>query len=321
MTDLEPNDQTRESLPYLDQKIPVSNGLNEFQAFIEQYPGFTLCPYIADKTEEGWDNSTSRVYMNQVLPGFLYVPVNIPRDDQEGLRDFLTAVKDANHVAAVNITQPHKSSPVIRKMFLGDEHSTDNVDTLIKDAGGELRPYDLNAPAFVEWYTDEVGSFGNKTVILVGVGGVGEPMAKAIAKQAPAELILVDPNDKNYLVAQLRENVASTSYYSAVNEIPEIDVSGNTILINAAGKEGATDNSGVIEVLSRLATSDNVFVDIRPQLEIEIVEAAKRLGWKSYTGYGMNARNDYVLLDGIGKYANLTPPSFEEFQKLVAAAS
>ena len=257
--------------------------------------------------------------MNQVIPGFMYVPVNIPKDNQEGLGDFLAALKGVSYVAAVNITQPHKSSPVIRKMFLGDEHSTDNVDTLIKDADGELKPYDLNAPAFVEWYTNEVGSFADKTVILVGVGGVGEPMAKAIAKQAPAELILVDPNDKNYLVEQLREKVSGVRYYPSVSELPVRSASDNMILINAAGKEGAMDNSGVAELLSKYASANNVFVDIRPQLEIEAVEAAKELGWQAC--YGMNARNDYVLLSGIAKYAALTPPPFEEFQKLVASAS
>jgi shikimate 5-dehydrogenase len=173
----------------------------------------------------------------------------------------------------------------------------------------------------VEWYLDEAGSFADKTVVLVGVGGVGEPMAKAIAKQTPAELILVDPNDKNYLVDQSREKVINSSYYSSVSELPEINASGNVVLINAAGKEGATDNSGIAALLSKLASSDNVFVDIRPLLEIEVVETAKELGWQAYTGYGMNARNDYVLLNGIGRYAGLTPPSFEAFQKLVAAAS
>jgi shikimate dehydrogenase len=317
MTDREPTD---EMLPYAEQKIPVSNGLDEFQSFVEQYPGFTICPYIADKNQESWDSSTSRVYMNQVLPGFMYIPVNIPKDDQEGLHEFLEAVRDAEHIAAVNITQPHKSSPVLRKMFLGDENSNGNVDTLIRNPEGTLEPYDLNAPAFVEWYTNEVGSFAGKTIVLVGVGGVGEPMAKAMAKQAPAQLILVDPNDKEYLVDQLRDTVP-VSYHASISALPEVDQSGNMILINAAGKEGATDNSAVAELLGRYAHSSNVFVDIRPQLEIEIVEAAKDLGWQAHTGYGMNARNDYVLLSGIAKYAGTTPPSFEEFQKFVAAAS
>jgi hypothetical protein len=36
----------------------------------------------------------------------------------------------------------------------------------------------------------------------------------------------------------------------------------------------------------------------------------------------MNARNDYVLLQGIAwQITGITPPSFEEFQRLVAQAS
>jgi shikimate 5-dehydrogenase len=307
-------------LPYQRDKIPVSSGLDEFRAFVEQYPDFSVCPYVADKTDEGWNSSTSRAYMNQVLPKFLYVPVNVPKDDTQGLSDFFEAIRDDRRVPAVNITQPHKSSPVLRRIFLGDEASQDNVDTLIRTTDGELKPYDLNAPAFVGWYTDEVGSFTGKTVVLVGVGGVGEPMAKAIAKQSPSRLVLVDPNSKAELAGQLGQELP-VSYSPTIGDVAEDELSGELVLINAAGKEGATDSSGVLELLTRFNNRQNVFVDIRPQLDIEVVESAKQLGWQSFTGYGMNARNDYTLLSGIAEYLGVEPLSFAEFQSLVAKAS
>lgn len=63
-------------------------------------------------------------------------------------------------------------------------------------------------------------------------------------------------------------------------------------------------------------------MDIRPHLDIEIVEEASQRGWDAHTGHGMNARNDYVLLQGIARQIpGATPPSFEEFQRLVARAS
>lgn len=314
-------DSIESRMPFRERKIPVSKGLAEFNNFVEQYPDFYICPYIADKTDEGWDSSTSRSYMNQVLPGFLYVPVNVPKDDTQGLDELLMAIKDNKRVAAVNITQPHKSSPTIRRIFIGDEISQQNVDTLIRNVEGELEPYDLNAPAFVGWYKDEVGEFADSTVVLVGVGGVGEPMAKAIAKEAPAHLILIDPNNKQHLVTQLQAQVTDTRYYGSVAEVPNDGLGDSLVLINAAGKEGANDNSGVSEIINRMAHHSGVFVDIRPQLDIDIVETARSLGWRAYTGNGMNARNDYTLLSGIASYSGLTPPSFDEFDKLVAAAS
>jgi hypothetical protein len=67
---------------------------------------------------------------------------------------------------------------------------------------------------------------------------------------------------------------------------------------------------------------DGAFVDIRPHLDIDIVKEAMRRGWNAQTGHGMNARNDYVLLQGIARQIpDATPPSFEEFQRLVAMAS
>lgn len=306
-------------MPFERSKIPVCHGLHEFQAFINKYPDFTFCPYVADKTAEGWEVSTSRTYMNQVLPLFLYVPVNITRDDVEGLNEFFHAVKDDDRIAAVNITQPHKSNPVVRRVFLGDENTDQNVDTLIRNESGELLPLDLNAPSFVSWYKDEVGQFAGKDVVIVGVGGVGEPMAKAIAKEMPHRLILVDPNDKTQLAQQLQGQI-EVSYEATIGEVaPKFD--NGVVLINASGKEGFDDSTGIDEFLQIQLHTGNVFVDIRPHLEIEIVERAKQLGWHSLTGYGMNARNDYILLSGIAEYMGVKPEPFTDFQAQVARAS
>ena len=56
-------------------------------------------------------------------------------------------------------------------------------------------------------------------------------------------------------------------------------------------------------------------------LNIEIVNVAKEYGWDAYTGFGMNSRNDYVLLQKIQELTGIKIPSFKEFEKLVASAS
>ncbi len=307
-------------MPFAQEKIPVAKGVEGFKTFIENYPNFAICPYIAHKDSEGWDKSTSRTYMNQVLPNFLYVPVDIEKDDTEELQRFFELVENMDRVPAVNITQPHKSAPTIRAMFLGDENSSENVDTLIRDAEGKLAPYDLNAPAFVSWFNDEVGSFEDKPVVLVGVGGVGEPVAKRIAAQHPSQLVLIDPTNKSDLARSLAQ-LTTTEYRASLSEIDGSTLPEGVIVINAAGKEGATDESGINQILEAHTGKEGVFVDIRPHLEIDVVEKAKELGWNSYTGHGMNARNDYILLTGITDNLKETPPTFEHFEELVAQAS
>ncbi|HEY6736837.1 MAG TPA: hypothetical protein VI322_03920 [Candidatus Saccharimonadia bacterium] len=311
--------QTSE-LPFAVEKIPVSEGVDAFKAFVDRYPDYAICPYVAYKDAEGWDKSTSRTYMNQVLPNFLYVPVNIEKNNTDELRRFFELVEDMERVPAVNITQPHKSAPVIREMFIGDANATENVDTLIRGSEGKLVPYDLNAPAFVSWYNDEVGSFEAKTVVLVGVGGVGEPMAKRIAAQHPSQLLLIDPADKADLAATLGEQ-STVEYHHSLGEIADAELPEDVIVINAAGKEGATDESGINQLLESRASASGVFVDIRPHLKIEVVEKAKGLGWQAHTGNGMNARNDYALLTGITDNLGVQSPSFEQFEDLVAKAS
>jgi shikimate 5-dehydrogenase len=169
---------------------------------------------------------------------------------------------------------------------------------LIRNDHGQLELYDLNAPAFVSWYNDEVGSFASKSVVLVGVRGVGEPIAKRIAAKHPCKLILVDPVDKSVLAESLQEQSA-TEYHQSLGELGNLELPEDAIVINAAGKEGATDESGLVQFLESKAGQSKVFVDIRPRLDIAVVERAKELGWQAHTGLGMNARNDHALVTGI----------------------
>ena len=184
-------DESVPERPFANHKVPVCEGLTGFKAFGEQYPKFKFCPYVADKDAEGWEKSTSRVYMNQALASFLYVPVNIADGNEPELRRFFEYASNAHEIPAINITQPHKSNHVLRELFLGDPQSDGNIDTLIRNANGSLLPYDLNSAAFVEWFKDEVGEFRGKPVLLVGIGGVGEPIAKRVAAEKPGKLALV----------------------------------------------------------------------------------------------------------------------------------
>lgn len=302
-------------LPFKDNKIPICEGLEAFTAFIKDYPDFFFCPYIADKDVEAWGKSTSRVYMNQVLPHFLYVPVNISRNDTEELKKFLIHVEELMSVAAVNITQPHKSSPVLREIFFDNANSTQNIDTLIRDNTHKLAPYDLNSISFIEWYQSAVGSFDSKHIVLVGVGGVGEPIAKQIASLHPAELILIDPSDKTALAHLLGSKV---SYHNSLSDL--VSLPDDLVLINAAGKEGGSDQD-LQTLITERHSQKNIFVDIRPQLDIAEVEQALSSGWQAFTGHGMNARNDYELLCGIARYLNVQAPDFATFEQLVMAAS
>ena len=309
-----------EEYPFMQRKIPVSHGVRGFQELIAQYPDFFFCPYLAHKDKEGWDKSTSRVYMNRVLPNFLYAPVDILRGEHVEIRAFFDDVRDKRNIVAVNITQPHKSNPVLMQEFSTFDGRPTNIDTLIRNKDGVLIPYDLNAPSFMGWYQDEVGDFNGKTVVLIGVGGVGEPIARRLAEARPTNLVLVDPADKSKLVSQLQKKTQVT-YRSSLSGVALPENQTAVVVINAAGKEAASDNSGLYEWLQKAAQVKGIFIDMRPQLKIDIVQQANSLGWRGFTGHGMNARNDYILLEAIARVIGSNPPTFDKFKALVAKAS
>jgi shikimate 5-dehydrogenase len=300
---------------YSDARIGVCVSIAQVRAFLADHANGRVCLYLADKDTGSWERSTSRVYMNQVSPALIYLPVNVTKSDRDSLKDLYALAGSSERIVAINQTQPHKSNPVLKEWLQDD--SIGSVDALVKDERGRLVPYDLNGPSFVGWFKDEIGGFEDTCIVLLGVGGVGEPIARRVILDTPSKLVLVDIISKEGLRAEL-------SAYGVVeyaSDLHGIDPSGaQVVFINAAGKEGA-DETGAEELLERFSGQNNVFVDLRPQLSIGIVERARALGWRAYSGYGMNARNDYALLLKICAVIGEDLMPFDEFERLVARAS
>lgn len=299
-----------------NNKIKVCNNIQEVKDFIKMNKEINICLYLAYKEPIEWEISTSRVYMNKIHKNLVYLPINIKKNDFESLKEIYDLSEQNNQIVAINQTQPHKSNSVLKELFR-NKTIPDNVDSLIKDQNNKLTCYDLNGPSFTDWFTEDVSTLKNRSVILFGVGGVGEPIARRIAKEGINSLYLIDINSKEKLAKEL-SNDTKVTYLEKLNEIClEND---SFIFINCTGKEGGNDNSAV-EFLQKYKNMNNIFVDLRPQINIEIVNLAKNLGWDAYTGFGMNARNDYTLLKKISELINIKIPSFEEFKKLVEEAS
>jgi len=279
-------------------KIKVCYAIKEVESFIARHRNSKFILYLAHKDKEDWEKSTSRVYMNQISPQLIYLPVNIEKDDLESLRQIYKISQNNEQIIATNQTQPHKSNAVMKELFRNLTNIPVNIDAIIENQKGELSPYDLNGPAFVDWFVDEVDVLTDKFIILIGVGGAGEPIARQIVLNKPSQLLLVDLVDKRYLAKELHSNDTVVRYSRELPSSSMIDKT-SLVVINAAGKEGVE----------------------RPQLLLPIAEQAKKFGWKAYTGYGMNAINNYAFLCKALKIVGIKPPLFASFRKLVASAS
>lgn len=298
------------NMPYMDRKVPIMGSVEEVVDFIAQNPGFKFCLYLAEKEPAAWEKSTSRGYMNQVLPEFIYLPVNIQKGDVASLHKFYELCIKEPRIIAINQTQPHKSNEVLKTLF---DVAPVNIDTILKDRNGNLKPLSLNGVAFSDWFLDEVGTFEGKTVVLFGVGGAGEPIGREIIRFHPKELILIDSISKKFLADELGGNVI---YFPELPEEVEL-MSDDLIVIYATGKEFDNESDNCKLLLKRLKNRNQIFVDIRPHLNLATVEEASLNGWRAFTGNGMNSRNDFVLLRKIAEIMGVPAPSFDDFKDKV----
>lgn len=296
--------------------MPIMHSVEAVERYLRTHGDRKAILYLAHKDRAGWDRSTSRVYMNRISPKLVYLPVDITKKDLPSLRDLYALTKRSPQVIAINQTQPHKSNPVVKLLF---RHTTSltNIDTIIKRRG-ILVPYSLNATAFLSWYANDVGSLRNTDIVIIGVGGTGEPIARQVCSHKPRKLFLIDPIDKQRLAVELSSKIAASYHRTATDAVLK-KIDGKPVIINASGKEGAESNSSIHKILR--SKSKGTFVDLRPQLKLALVESAKKLGWKAYTGFGMNVRNDYTFLKQATAGTNIHLPSLSRFTTLVKKAS
>lgn len=300
------------ALPFKIINVPVMNSAEEMLAFIHKWEGYRFCIYLAYKDAEGWESSTSRRYMNKVLPGLIYLPVSIKKGDNEALERVYQICMEEDVIVAINHTQPHKNNLIARKLFaIQDE----NFDFLVKDKDNKFVALNLNGDAFSNWFLDEIGSYEGRDVVLLGVGGAGESIARNIIKYNPRAVYLIDITPKEQLKAELGDNVY---YFSDIKEIASrVDGAKGIIFIFTAGKgfgEGLQDS---LIFLEKYRNKSGIFVDIRPFLVLDTVEKTRELGWRAYTGNGMNARNDYVMLMKIAEKIDIACPPFIAFKQEV----
>ncbi|MCB9358817.1 hypothetical protein H6503_02715 [Candidatus Woesearchaeota archaeon] len=298
-----------------DRDIPTIRSLKELEKYVSKH-WYHICLYIADKDDNGWEKSTSKKYMNNISEKFVYLPVNIKKLDNKNLHLFLDFAEKEKKIIAVNFARPHKSCLLLKRRYRNEL-----VDTLMKDNNGRLVPYDHNGPAFISWALENF-TFKGRSVIIFGVGGEGEPIARHILEKSPENIILVDLIDKAELSIELNNEVltkksVTTTVYSC-KSLDQIEVQGNIILINCIGK----DTPSIESFLKTHSYQEgNIYIDLRPNLSISLVNEASKLGWKGYTGYGMIARNNYLLLAGICKLLNMQAMPFLDFKRLVSESS
>lgn len=297
-------------------KIPIMRSVEAVERYLRTLGNRKVILYLAHKDRAGWDRSTSRSYMNRISPKLVYLPVDIAKNDLPSLRNLYALAKRSPEIIAINQTQPHKNNPVAKRLFRHASPLT-SIDTIIKHRG-KMVPYSLNATAFLSWYSHDVGSLRNTDIVIIGVGGTGEPIARQSLVHKPRRIFLVDPVSKRRLAVELSSKGA-VSYYRSVTNALLKKLDGRTVIVNASGKEGTANNSVMKKILR--SNKRGIFIDLRPQLKLTLVDDAKKLGWNTFTGFGMNVHNDYTFLTKAITDTDIRLPTPIHFKALVKESS
>ena len=69
------------------KKIAICFSIEELKKRLDDEKYY--CLYLAHKDKEGWDKSTSRVYMNNLIDNFIYQPVDIEKEDFDSLKKYM----------------------------------------------------------------------------------------------------------------------------------------------------------------------------------------------------------------------------------------
>jgi shikimate 5-dehydrogenase len=296
--------------PYADRLVPVSVGHRGIDAFMDDHPAYRFCWYVAHKDQAGWDRSTSRVAMNRAMSNTIYAPVEVAADDLEELRALYALAAQRPAVSGINHTMPHKGNAALRDFV---EQPGPSCDVALRPGPGHFLAEDFNGPGFIAWYEDTVGP-PHSTVVIVGVGGAGEAIARWMARRHESCLWLVDIRDRSRLSIEL--SAQTPSRYSSDISAAAVSPDEPLTVINCTGLS--------LEPLRGYLTAhaegtERVFVDIRMGV-VDLVTEASDQGWETHTGVGMASRSNYMLVSALTTIAHEETPSFEDFQAREAEA-
>jgi hypothetical protein len=114
---LTPMEEHHAHLPYYSDLIPVCYSLDEFMEMMDSFPEFKVCFYLSNKTENDWDISEKRSYMNKVIPKFLYIPISIPPDQVDQISGLATYAIDVERVIALDLDSTYSGNETIEEVF------------------------------------------------------------------------------------------------------------------------------------------------------------------------------------------------------------
>jgi hypothetical protein len=233
--------------------VPVLTDASALAAFAKNYRSHLIVPYLLHKDDPvELLLSTSRMHMNWLWPGVLYVPVDIAPGDEDELRRIYTTALGLPSVVLINHTIPHKSNPVMQAMFgPGEGDYLIRRDDAFVIAEG-------NGHAFVQMVRELMADidFSQMTVVVVGAGKAGMLAAKATAQAKPDKIILVDRLDKSGPAKEM-----GADFYYTTDDIPDLGGKKLVVIDATAHFEDGIQRCVAGDFVERYDSPDNVFID------------------------------------------------------------
>jgi hypothetical protein len=215
--------------------------------------------YLGDKTEDEWDESTSRRYMNKLWESFAYIPIQLKQAEASlYLNSYYKVAESAGNIIGFNHTNPHKSNPAMRAMYGGGEG-----DILIKSEG-KLQIADCNGRAAVMLLSHLISErpFSDYTLVIIGgLGATGRLILNAFADTAPKDILICDIQANDVFIDSLEAKMGfRPRYIDDIAKIPEI--AGPAMFVNATRHADARKGISIYSILERCDIKGNAALDL-----------------------------------------------------------
>ncbi len=207
--------------------------------------------------------------------------------EENELSDAIKGIK-ALGIKGGNVTIPHKTSVM---KFLDDcnELSKDigAVNTFVND-NGKLRGFNTDGIGALRALEENGISPKNKKVIIVGAGGASKAIAYVIAKENPAEIVVLNRTiDKAKLIADRINEKGNVKALELISKNLKSELKDADILINCSSV-GMYPNVHETPVPKEFLNKNAAVMDvIFNPLETRLLKEAKSVGAKAINGVGM----------------------------------
>jgi shikimate dehydrogenase len=270
----------------IENKINITH-LDKYAVIIGENPS------SGARSPKLWNSAFSESGLN-----FSMVPLDVNRSK---IIDLLTNLSQDDDFIGGSIAAPYKEvvADWLGENITPEAKKISSVNCLYRDVNGKLKGVNTDGKASLTTFENKFGSIKSKSVVILGVGGVGKAVALYFSTSAKSTVIISRSEEGKEYANKINVKWGDWSYLNDIINTVDVVINCTSIGFGDQKKQSPLSERQI----KNLKKSTVVFDVIYQPLKSRMLEIAESNGISIFNGLEMNLEQaalayQYAIKDG-----------------------